>query len=406
LGNGKTLAATNLAVGTGTILVLSGGKVQTSILNLAGGQIIGTGTVDVSSFGSMSGYGVVSGNLTASNPRTRVTVVGGDMTLGNLNATTGYAYGGELSVLSQKLVLLDKNAADLGSKTTLAGTSTLATVNGANLSAGQSLVFSGHSSVLGNFTNNGSVRFEPTLLGHVGLPNSAGSLTFLNDVDGAGQFSGNVIFHAGYSPGNSPAAIDFGGGNASYDSTATLTMEIFGNTAGAQYDQLLNINTLTFNGTLNLVFGKGFVPLAGSSFALFRFNSFSGSFAQDHITVTGYDRNLLDFSRLASMGTLSVAAPVPEPETWLMLLAGLGLMGYKRSTKPTLPVNVAAARILAAPPTPNPRQVSFRSASTVTHQQVTERSFVVDSKRLMPQYYRKVMKRVCDESQGDQVTGR
>jgi autotransporter family porin len=108
-------------------------------------------------------------------------------------------------------------------------------------------------------------------------------------------------------------------------------MEIFGTTPGVQYDQLVSINTLTFNGTLNLVFGNGYVPLAGSSFALFGFNNFNGSFGTaadgySKITVAGYDRSKLDFSHLTTDGTLSVTA-VPEPSTYAMLLSGLALIG-------------------------------------------------------------------------------
>ena len=74
---------------------------------------------------------------------------------------------------------------------------------------------------------------------------------------------------------------------------------------------------------------------------LLGFTEFSGSFGSaannyDRITVTGYDRNKLDFSHLAEDGTLifqpAISMPppvtsVPEPETYAMLLAGLALMG-------------------------------------------------------------------------------
>ncbi|WP_430962560.1 FxDxF family PEP-CTERM protein [Rhodoferax potami] len=183
-----------------------------------------------------------------------------------------------------------------------------------SLGAGRALSFNGDSSVAGNFSNHGAV---------VG---NGGTLAFSGEVSGAGSYSGNVAFKAAFNPGNSPASVSFNGGNATFETGSVLNLEIFGPVAGAQYDQLVNINTLSFNGSLNLIFANDYVPLAGSSFALFGFNTFAGNLTADNITVTGYDRRRLDFSRLAANGTVSVTA-VPEPETYALLLAGLGLMG-------------------------------------------------------------------------------
>ncbi|MCV2368214.1 PEPxxWA-CTERM sorting domain-containing protein [Roseateles oligotrophus] len=75
----------------------------------------------------------------------------------------------------------------------------------------------------------------------------------------------------------------------------------------------------------------------GQQFSLFSFTGFSGSFGttQDnysHITVDGFERSKLDFSHLAfshlaTDGTLRVAVTaVPEPQTYALMLAGLGLI--------------------------------------------------------------------------------
>ena len=45
------------------------------------------------------------------------------------------------------------------------------------------------------------------------------------------------------------------------------------------------------------------------------------------IEVVGFDAARLDFSQLTTTGTLSVAA-VPEPETYALMLAGLGVVGW------------------------------------------------------------------------------
>jgi len=129
--------------------------------------------------------------------------------------------------------------------------------------------------------------------------------------------------------------VDFGGGNAIFDAASVLNLEIFGATPGTEYDRLYNIDHLSFNGTLNLIFGNGYAPTAGETFSLFDYAVFSGVFDPAKINVTGFDRSLLDFSQLAVDGNLSVAAaPVPlPPAVWLFgsALAGLGAVGRRRA---------------------------------------------------------------------------
>jgi autotransporter family porin len=320
LGSNKTLNVKNtLNINTGSTLMLDGGQFSAGTLALNGGSVVSSGAVDLSRTGTLVGHGVVTGKVTGGSSNT-ITASGGTLTLGNASSNGAYAFGGTLNVGAQQVVLLSADKAQLGVATNLNTGGNLSTVNGANLGKGNLLTFNGNSTIQGNFTNNGSVM------------GTAGTLTFVNDVNGAGGYAGNIAFKAAFNPGNSPAAVGFGGGNVSFDSASVLNMEIFGTTPGVQYDQLVSINTLTFNGTLNLVFGNGYVPLAGSSFALFGFNNFNGSFGTaadgySKITVAGYDRSKLDFSHLATDGSVNVTA-VPEPETYAMLLAGLGLMGF------------------------------------------------------------------------------
>lgn len=322
LGTGKTLnVANNLTIGSGNTVALAGGQFSANTLTLSGGSITSTGAVDLTNTGTLTGHGTVAGNVTGGAANT-ITASGGALNLGNVSANGGYTFGGTLNVGSQQVNLLSADKAQLGVATNLGAGGTLSTLNGANLANGNTVSFNGDSNIQGNFTNNGSV---------VG---SAGTLSFVNDVNGAGSYTGNIAFKAAFNPGNSPASVNFNGGNVTFASTSVLTMELMGSTPGTQYDQLFGISSLSFNGKLNLVFADGYVPLTGSSFALFGFNSFNGSFGAAEngyasITVSGYDRAKLDFSHLATDGTLrltSVAA-VPEPESYAMLLAGLALMG-------------------------------------------------------------------------------
>ncbi len=324
---GQVLKIDNrLTVGSNVVL-LSGGTLQAGSLRLGGGLVAATPgqTLDMTGIGNLSGYGTINAPI-AGGAGNAIRAEGGTLSLGNLGAVGGFSYDGTLNVGSNQVALNAADRAMLGSLTSIGAGGRLAAINGSTLGPGRSLFFSGNASILGNFTNNGAVS------------GAGGTLTFFNDVNGAGSFSGNVAFHAGYSPGNSPATVNHNGGDVTFDSTSVLTMEILGPTPGTQYDQLVGVNKLTFNGRLSVVFGNGFAPAAGSNFRLFSFNTFAGSLGTDRINVTGFDRTQLDFSHLAQDGSFTVAA-VPEPGSYAMFAAGLGLMGLmvrrRRSTRQT-----------------------------------------------------------------------
>jgi len=330
--NRGNLHSNSLANG-GTIQLAGIGSISTDILSLDQGSISGT-ILNVDNIGILSGNGSVSSAIVGGNAANTIQASGGNLDLGSTNAANGFDFGGKLEVGSNQVTLLDKDKAQLGVSTSLANGGKLSSINGIDLGDHEALGYTGNASIWGNFTNNGEV---------VG---SGGTLTFLNNVNGKGGYAGDIAFNGGYNPGNSPAAINFHGSDINFNSTSVLTMEIFGNTPGSQYDQLLNIDHFDFNGTLALVFGGAFTPTAGSSFNLFNFASFSGSFAPGHITVTGLDRALLDFSKLASQGSLGVAA-VPLPAgVWLF---GSGLMGILAASAPQslIPVGMREHRAMA-----------------------------------------------------------
>lgn len=117
-------------------------------------------------------------------------------------------------------------------------------------------------------------------------------------------------------------------GEARFDAGSTLQILLRGATAGTDYTQLLELSEFHFNGTLALEFIAGFVPTLGQRFQLFGFDTFSGSFGPDAITVAGFDEDQIDFRRLGVDGSFVIGrptVPVPEPATWLA--SGLGLVG-------------------------------------------------------------------------------
>jgi hypothetical protein len=144
-------------------------------------------------------------------------------------------------------------------------------------------------------------------------------LVFAGQVDGRGDFDGNIAFAHSYSPGNSPGISTFGL-NLLLAPTNVLTMEIGGpllppDVAEPQYDKLIIGGTFWAGGTLRVELidiGSGvFQPTANQSFDLFDFLDMPTSFGV--LDLPELDPGLTwDTSQLTLTGELSVAA-IPEP---------------------------------------------------------------------------------------------
>lgn len=137
--------------------------------------------------------------------------------------------------------------------------------------------------------------------------NVAGTATFNGHFKGAALFSGTqnlVVFNGGYSPGDSPAAVDFGG-SLTLGTGNVLTMELGGPDAGSGYDQLTVGGELTVGGTLEVVYLPPYLSAGGQEFDLFDFAVRSDTFSTVNLPTLPAGRSW-DTSRLYTEGILAV----------------------------------------------------------------------------------------------------
>ena len=114
---------------------------------------------------------------------------------------------------------------------------------------------------VGSFINSGDV--------YVGSDSRA---VFFGPVSGAGAFpgGGTIEFIDGFSPGESPAPIAFGG-DVVFSNSALLQMELGGTSVGGEYDQLEVAGELHLDGTLQVSLIDGFTPSVDDEFDILDF---------------------------------------------------------------------------------------------------------------------------------------
>jgi len=161
-------------------------------------------------------------------------------------------------------------------------------------------------------------------------------------LSGTGVFNGNVIldgapsYSATIAPGNSIGTLTI---NGNLTSAGNLDFEVGGIGLG-QYDVLhINGNADFTGGNLEFDFIDGFKPTAGNSFDFLLADNVTG-WNNLNIILKGLDAGLIaHFAQLEGGGVGLFISEVPEPGTNAMLLAGLGLLGFRiRPRKLELPV--------------------------------------------------------------------
>jgi probable HAF family extracellular repeat protein len=203
----------------------------------------------------------------------------------------------------------------------------LSTVAGAiNNVAGGSLIVSNGAQVsfFDAIVNNGELRVS-----------AGGAANFLGPVSGAGAFTGTgeSRFEGGFAPGNSPALVNVSHA-ATFGADSAIEMELGGTAPGSGHDKLVFSNMVTLEGgALDVLWYGGWTGAANDVYDLFDWHGgLSGAFGLLNLPTlaSGLSWNT---SNLYLTGELSIAGPVPEPETYALLLAGLGLLGFAARRK-------------------------------------------------------------------------
>lgn len=258
-------------------------------LELSGGTLEFTSTLNNNAGGMISGRGVLRGS--SAN-------------------TSG------IGLINQGVVAFSGGNSDIYGKVTNTATGQIINAGGSTLTF--------HDDVLHNGTE---------------MRTGLGARTvFLGAVTGAGPFTGTgtVEFQGDLRPGNSPANVYFDG-SIEIGASATTHFEIAGIRPGAEHDRLTVAGTVILDGTLQLSLLNSFLPEANSQFVLIDNRGSSpiiGTFSNlpegTHFTAEG---QLWTISYQGGTGNDMVLTAVPEPTTWALLglsIAGSGWYGYRR----------------------------------------------------------------------------
>ncbi len=309
----------------------AGGQIAT--LNLAGGAIYAQNGSTLGSNGTLAGSGRLAGDLLIQNGG-RVLVrdyetmqlAGTVENMGRIDvqANTGRAgleVGGPISNFGS-LNLMNADLAARGgidnyNRISIAGSTSLygPVRNGEGSLVNVSGIAS-HGMFWDDFTNDGSF-----------IVTAGSTATFFGWVGGIGSFggAGTKNFANGYAPGNSAALVALDG-TVNFEAGA-LAMELGGTVPGSGHDKLVFAGVVGLQGAdLQVLWLSGWAGQAGDRFDLFDWNGgVSGSFASISLptlaTGLAWDR-----SQLYTSGGLSITA-VPEPGSWALLAAGLGVVG-------------------------------------------------------------------------------
>lgn len=334
-----TLQKGSIEVSGSFVNDVSGNFVLQNMRQSSGGLFINHGTV--------SGHGRLKHQL--QNDGTVVVNAGAHLINDNgsqISKNTQYIQmaGGRLDVTGS----IENSAGAFISGYGYLGTSTGNPGNQGLLNSGTIAVSGGSMDIYGDVRNLAGGRFLTSGnstttfwddVDHNGaeIRTSAGSSTvFYGAVSGAGAFTGTgaVFFEGDLKPGNSPADVLFEG-DLHLGNTAGLTMEIGGLFAGASYDRLSVFGDIFLDGELFVNTIDGFTPKNGDSFLLIDnrgSNPIFGRFAGlDHGAIyQSMNHQFLVSYQAGSNGRGFSLTAVPEPSSGFLVFVVACLATYNR----------------------------------------------------------------------------
>jgi len=321
--------------GSGSLGIFGAGQV-TNTNAVIGDKVGSSGSVTVAGLGSSwqnSGILTVGGNGGAGLTIDNGTVTAGGAAIGSNFAPVQVTVTnhGTLSVLgdvsiggagSTAMTIQKGGTFDSGVNATIggAGGDTVVTVTGTDstwtLHGAGNLTIGDKGSLL--VMDGGTVTSTSITVGTNGLLNGQG-----------GNIVGSVFNHGGtITPGDATGVMTITGNYA--QKSGVLLFEIDG-LAPSQFDRLLisGLADMT-GGSIDIMFGAGFVPAAGESFALLS-ATLGLSLANVDFPVIGLPADLRFTETVGADGLrldFVAAAPVDEPQSWALLAIGAPLIGW------------------------------------------------------------------------------
>ncbi|XHR29812.1 MAG: autotransporter-associated beta strand repeat-containing protein [Chthoniobacteraceae bacterium] len=341
-GNLGSGAVNVLWDGSNTYAALAGSGTIAGVVTGSNATINGSGLTMATI--TLGGTSVLSGN----NIATSVTVAGGTTTLSGTTTSafnissgatlvgSGYANG----AVSATSAAINGSGLRLGA-TTLYGTSTL---SGYNIAS--SLTVAGGTTTLTGTTKSTSTLSVALGAGLTANGTIDGSAAVSGLLTGTSTIKGNLSLTSGtLSPGNS-AGITTVSGNFTMDSNSKLISEVSGSVAGTSYDQVKVSGNVSLAGTLDLSALSGLtlgetitlIENTGSGTTTGYFSTIitsgstytvtSGSTYTFYVGTTEYEINYAANTDLGSVANDVTLTVVPEPGTWAMVVAGIGMLGF------------------------------------------------------------------------------
>lgn len=315
INNGGTLTSTRFNI-VGNV-TLNGGTLTQSATDTGsyqGYQFLGTITA-----GGSSGSTISTGNGKANHLR------GGATTTFNVADATGNS-AADL-IVSAPLTNGSGDYAGTGSlEKSGAGTMRL---DGVNTYTGTTSVTGGTLALGsgGSIATSSSINVAISTTLDVSAVSGGWTLGSAQTLTGVGTVAGNATILGDLRTGNSAGTMNFSG-NLGLGSGADWFVEI-GGTTTADYDRALVSGNFAVNGLISLALINGYTPVAGDSFQIASFTSFTDNGYSFDFSSAGLSPGLgWDTSHFQNDGTVSV---IPEPGVfWICGLGGVAALLRRR----------------------------------------------------------------------------